>query len=239
MRQQFRVWLTGLLLSGSVLAQAGGICDPAADGLMAPGLIAPSGVLDMRATITNKGDTVVSLAELRSRTVIPDVAWNLYRRALKADRKGAYAAAAGLVGSAVNLSPDFFQAHAALAVSYLRNRDLEAAKKEIHTALSLDPGYLPGRELLGIAAFLSGDVVEAAAMLEEVLKNGPRRPLTHYFLALALCKMNQCHSAREHFDLAQRLRRHPPRQSLNSTTTDPKSRPVTALRTALLDRFGV
>jgi predicted Zn-dependent protease len=209
MRHRSGLLFASLLLTGGALAQSDRLREQAIDGFVASGLIEPGWAPNMRSSSTLDGDALVSLAELRSQIVIPQAAWNFYKNALRKDRKGDQVAAASLAEEAVRLAPDFVQARVALAVAYLRNDNFEAAAEQIHAALNLDPSYLPGRELLGIATFLQGEFTAAVEILQGVLKNGPERPETHYFLARALCEIDQCTRANEHFKTAQRLRRHP------------------------------
>lgn len=171
--------------------------------------IDPRGGLSLQATLTEDGAATLSLQEALSHNRLPHEAWRLYRKAVKADRKGNFEAAEQLTESALQTAPRFFQAHAGLAVLRLREGRIENAETEIGTALRMDPHYLPGVELLGIAAFFRGDAKDARRILGSVVSRDPGRAGAHYFLGRALCETGQGKSADEEFEIARRLRMRP------------------------------
>lgn len=110
----------------------------------------------MSLTQTADSDLMVSFAELTTVEKIPKAARRLYTKALKADEKGEESSAMDQLRAAVELAPQFFQAHAALAVGCLKTGEPEEAEHEIERALQLNPYYLPGREIQAITWFIQG-----------------------------------------------------------------------------------
>ena len=188
---------------------------------------APRGGLSLEATLTQDGGTAISFRELLTNKGIPQDAWRLYRRAIKADHKGEFQAAEDLTASALKEAPEFFQAHAGLAVLRLRQGLFDSAEEEILTALRLDPQYLPGEELMGIAAFLEGNTQVARRILASVVSRDPGRGSAHYFLGRTLCATGHGRRAEEEFEIAKRLRKHPVPPDLFEEFVDVEDRRLT------------
>ncbi len=167
----------------------------------------------MRSTETRNGNVIISLGELRCRKTVPEFVWKQYRRALLEDDRHRYSESFRLATSAVTAWPGFPQAHAALALWYLRNRDLANAQLQIEAALGQNPYYLPARELLGIAFLSRGEYSNARKVLEAVVVNDPTRILAQYFLSRTLIRLREPTLAEMHLEAALRLRRHPPKPS--------------------------
>jgi tetratricopeptide (TPR) repeat protein len=156
------------------------------------------------------GDMFNSIKELQARADIPKKAWRIYEKALHEDRRGRQDEAVSLALKAVQIAPDFFQAHAALAAAYLKSGVLDSAEAEMQISLRLNPHYLPAYELQGILLYLRGDLKPAVASLTTLLKSAPNRPAAHYFLGCALRDLGNGVAAGEQFATAERLRRDPP-----------------------------
>jgi|DewCreStandDraft_4_1066084.scaffolds.fasta_scaffold04416_5 lipoprotein NlpI len=109
--------------------------------------------VNMELTRTTHGDAVVSLAELATETTVPKEARKLYEKALKADRQGDRVRAREYALAAIALAPEFFQARAAVAVAHLQAGGLDAADRELDIVESLNPQYLPAREIRGLVHF--------------------------------------------------------------------------------------
>lgn len=166
--------------------------------------------LGMALAEPQDGDMFISAGELQSRVSVAKQAWKLYRRALHQDQRGRQDEAVNLALKAVQVEPDFFQAHAALAAAYLRSGALDSAEDEIQTSLRLDPQYLPAHEFQGILLYLRGDLESAVSSLNVLLKSAPNRRTAHYFLGCALRDMGNNPAATEQFMTAERLRLNPP-----------------------------
>ncbi len=161
----------------------------------------------MELTRTAHGDAVVSLAELATETNVPKEARKLYEKALKADRKGDRVRAREYAFAAVQLAPAFFQAHAAVAVAHIQAGELDAADHELDIIESLNPQYLPAREIRGLVHFFRGDFREVVVVLEGLLKQAPCRETGRYFLARSLLQLGDVARARYHFEMAETLGR--------------------------------
>lgn len=163
--------------------------------------------ISMELTRTAHGDAMVSLAELTTEANIPKEARKLYTKALKADRKGDRVRAREYALAAVELAPAFFQAHAAVAVAHLQAGELDAADRELDIVASLNPQYLPAREIRGLVHFFRGNFREAVVELEGLLKQAPCRETGRYFLTRSLLKLGDVARARHHFEIAKTLGR--------------------------------
>ncbi len=172
--------------------------------------------ISMELTQTEHGDAVISLGELATQANVPKEARKLYEKALRADRKGDQIRAEEHARAAVELAPAFFQAHAALAVAYLKAGDLDAADREIDAAESLNPHYLPAHEIRGLVHFFRGDFREAVLALEALVKRAPCRLTARYFLAQALLKLGDVARARYHLEMAEILGRDRDRRDLGA-----------------------
>lgn len=161
--------------------------------------------ISMELTRTAHGDAVVSLAELASEANVPREARRLYEKALKADRKGDRVRAREYALDAVELAPAFFQARAAVAVAHLQAGELDAADHELDIVDSLNPHYLPAREIRGLLHFFRGDFREAVVALEELLKQAPCRETGRYFLIRALLELGDVVRAQYHLEMARML----------------------------------
>jgi tetratricopeptide (TPR) repeat protein len=181
--------------------------------LAAPGQAAPAEpavrepAVSMELTRTAHGDAMVSLAELMTEANVPKEARKLYEKALKADGKGDRARAREYALAAIELAPAFFQAHAALAVGHLQAGELEETDRELDIVASLNPRYLPAREIRGLVHFFRGDFREAVVALEALLKQAPCRDTARYFLTRSLLKLGDEPRARYHFEIAKILGR--------------------------------
>jgi len=110
-----------------------------------------------------------------------------------------------------------------LAIAYPRSGDLASAGREVRIPLALNSNDRPGYELRGIVLYLGGELDQSATTLRAVLKNTPTRPVAHYFLACALRDRGEVEIVREHFDAADRLRRHPPHPSEMTDLIPPRT----------------
>ena len=163
--------------------------------------------ISMELTRTEHGDAMISLAELTTQASVPKEARKLYEKALKADRKGDQVRALEHAKAAVELAPAYFQAHASLAIAYLKAGDLDEADRELDMAASLNPQYLPAREIRGLIDFSRGNFQEAALALEALVKQAPCRDTGRFFLARALLKLGDLQRARYHLEMANILGR--------------------------------
>lgn len=163
--------------------------------------------ISMDLTQTEHGDAVISFAELATEATIPKEARKLYDRALKADRKGDQVRALEQAKACVDLAPAYFQAHAALAVGYLKAGELDHADRELDIAVSLNPQYLPAREIRGLVQYFRGNFRETVQTLEPLVQEAPCRETARYFLAQSLLRLGDARRARYHLEMAKTLAR--------------------------------
>lgn len=149
-------------------------------------------------------DAVVSLRELMSDSSNDKQARKLFKQALTAENKGDRRAF-DLMNGAVTLAPDFFQAHAALAVAYLNAGQLDEAQRHVGISLALNPAYVPAQEILGLILFSKGEYGNAADTLAEVVKEMPCRKTGHYYLSRALYNAGKTKEATDQMDMAEIL----------------------------------
>lgn len=192
------VLLLALAIAGQALPPESGVREPA---------------ISMELTRTAHGDAMVSLAELATEASVPKEARKLYEKALKADRKGDHVRAREDAIAAAERAPAFFQAHAAVAVAHLTAGELDQADRELDIVASLNPRYLPAREIRGLVHFFRGDFREATLALESLLKLAPCRDAARHFLTRSLLKLGDVPRARYHSEIAKILGRDRGRRS--------------------------
>ena len=197
--------LLALAAAGKALPPESGVREPA---------------ISMELTRTAHGDAMVSLAELATETTVPKEERKLYEKALKADRKGDHVRAREYAIAASEQAPAFFQAHAAVAVAHLKAGELDQADRELDTVTSLNPQYLPAREIRGLVYFFRGDFRKAALALEELVKQAPCRDTARYFLTRSLLKLGDVTRARYHFEITKILERDSGRRSFRIPELD-------------------
>jgi tetratricopeptide (TPR) repeat protein len=150
-------------------------------------------------------DAVVSLGELATSSRIDKRARKFYERALAAEREGDSAQALDWMKESAVLAPDFIQAHAALAVAYLNAGQLQEAERQVNLSLSLNPDYVAGQEILGLILCSKGQYRDAANILAKVVKQLPCRKTAHYFLSMALGRLDRTKEATDQREMAEVL----------------------------------
>ena len=91
--------------------------------------------------------------------------------------RGAREEAKAQLGRALELKPDFVEAHHTLGVLYLEQQDFARAYEEFSTVLRLDPRRALAFVNLGTAAFRLGKLEAAAAHFEKALDLRPEPPV--------------------------------------------------------------
>lgn len=199
------VWLSALLALLAAIPTSAFAADPHPDRLWS----GPKGFAPTMALTRTGDDAVVSFADLMLEKTVPKAARRLYEKALKFERQGKLEQAMQEAQSAVEVAPEFFQAHAALAVGYLNAGAFEEAEVHAEMALGFNPEYIPARHIQGLVLFFCGKYREAANTLSEVLKHAPERKTAHYFLGLALRQLGDEQEAGQHLERAGELLRKP------------------------------
>ncbi|MFQ5802160.1 MAG: tetratricopeptide repeat protein [Candidatus Methylomirabilales bacterium] len=94
-----------------------------------------------------------------------------YQLGLAYFNSGNYQLSLPELAKAVELNPSEPLYHDALGMSFMFNRQLDAAISEFQEALRLDPKFVEAKNNLASAYLLKGDLKMARATLEEVLKD--------------------------------------------------------------------
>lgn len=154
-------------------------------------------------------DAVVSFADLALEQRVAKSARRLYEKALRSERQGRLEEAIHEMQAAIDVAPDFFRAHTALAVGYLKTGALHEAEQHARMALDLNPQYVPARHVHGLVLFSRAEYREAASTLSDVVKQAPERETAHYYLGLALRRLGDEQAAGQHLERAKELLQKP------------------------------
>jgi tetratricopeptide (TPR) repeat protein len=126
--------------------------------------------------------TPVPVSQLR----IPSKALKEFERARKAFQSGEVRASAEHLQKAVQIYPDFIEAHNALGLRYAQIGEYQKAVAEHEIALSLNPRSAQTHQDLAFALLLLNRYSEAEAEAREALDLDPQPAAPRYFLARAL-----------------------------------------------------
>ncbi len=102
----------------------------------------------------------------------------------------------------VDTFPRSAQAHYELGRSLQESGKAEEAKPHLLLAVTLNPGLLPARTLLGGLLASQGDLAEARSHLERVLKAEPQNAQAHNNLGIVYDREEDLTGARREFELA-------------------------------------
>jgi Tfp pilus assembly protein PilF len=127
---------------------------------------------------------VVSLEELRNS--VPRKAMKQYQRSLKAMRKPDLQQAIRHLFKAIEIHPEFVEAHNSLGVKYMMLRDYPKAAAAFEEALRLRPEAVEPLCNLGIAYHGLGRYEEAESLIRAALHHRPDAAKTRFSLALVL-----------------------------------------------------
>ncbi len=116
-------------------------------------------------------------------------------------RDGSLAEAVEHLQTALNIKPDFVDAHYNLGYALSRQGNLKAGIYQFGETLRLDPDNLKALNNMGVALALQGRYGEAANYFEAALKQNPRDADVHNNLGIALKKQgNPENRSRKRFD---------------------------------------
>ena len=121
---------------------------------------------------------------------IPFKASKEFERARKAFRSGELRSSAEHLQKAVQIYPDFLDAHNALGLRFIQIGEYQKALAEHEIALSLDPGSAPSHQNVALALLLLNRYHEAEVEARQALELDSQAPASHYFLARALIGQN-------------------------------------------------
>lgn len=118
--------------------------------------------------------------------LLPAGAIKEFQRSEKAVRSGNFQSAAEHLRKAIQIDPDFIQAHNNLGASYLQLSEYESAVSEFQRAIALDPGVQETHRNLGLGLFLLHRYVEAEIAARRALQLDPQRSNARYTLGRIL-----------------------------------------------------
>jgi tetratricopeptide (TPR) repeat protein len=114
-------------------------------------------------------------------------------------RAGNLAEAAEQFRRALDIKPDYVDAHYNLGYALSRQGDLEAGIYHFAQTLGLDPDNLKALNNMGVALTLRGRYGQAVNYFEAALKQRPQDAGLHYNLGIALKNENNPDAAANHF----------------------------------------
>jgi len=118
--------------------------------------------------------------------LVPAGAIKEFHRSEKAVRSGNFQSAAEHLQKALQIDPNFVQAHNNLGASYIQLNQYESAITEFHRAIELDPKIQETYRNLGLGLFLLGRYPEAEIAARQALQLNPGLSRARYTLGRIL-----------------------------------------------------
>ncbi len=131
----------------------------------------------------------VSLAQLQHK--VPKQARKLFEKAAKATKKGDNDEAIRCLKEALEIDPEYMEAHVNLAARLMHKNQVDEAVPHLERAIELDPAAAPAYLNLGIAYMYQGKAGDAERAAREAVKLDPVTPTNRYVLGVALAALNQ------------------------------------------------
>ncbi|HXN25179.1 MAG TPA: tetratricopeptide repeat protein [Candidatus Dormibacteraeota bacterium] len=124
---------------------------------------------------------------------IPQKAVKEFRRAQKASEEGQMQQSLEHLEKAIQICPEFSEAHNNLGARYLRMGQFDKALKEFETSIALDPKFVMAQVNQGVALMNKKNYPQAESAARSALLLAPQSVPAHYVLgqALALQKKNE------------------------------------------------
>ena len=113
-----------------------------------------------------------------------------------------------LLKKAINMNPDFTNAHFTLALTYLRLNKLKAAKQQLIKTLQLDPEHAQAYHNLAMIYDHFNQIKKAIPLYKKAIKYAPTRPQPHCNLAIDLYLTGQYNRAQKETIMCERLGGH-------------------------------
>jgi tetratricopeptide (TPR) repeat protein len=130
----------------------------------------------------SQADHLVPVSQLR----IPSKAIKEFERSQKAFRSGDLQASTEHLQKALQIYPDYIQAHNSLGMRFIQRGEYEKALAEHEAALVLDPRLAQTHTDLALALILLNRSQEAEAEARQAVDLDPQAPGSHYVLGRAL-----------------------------------------------------
>ncbi len=118
--------------------------------------------------------------------LLPGGAVKEFHRSEKAVRSGDFAAAAEHLQRAIQIAPNFVQAHNNLGASYIQLKAYESAVTEFQAAIALDAKMQAAYRNLGLGLFLLHRYPEAELAARQAMQLNPQRSPARYTLGRIL-----------------------------------------------------
>lgn len=115
-------------------------------------------------------------------------------------KKGDLGKAEHFYKRAIELDGSMAVAFNNLGLVYTKNKNLEAAKSALTSAVTLKPDYTEARYMLACTQHESGDDVAALQNLSVVLREKPDMAQAHYLLGVILNNKKQLEASKIHFE---------------------------------------
>ena len=126
--------------------------------------------------------TMISVHDLS----VPSKACREFDRSMRAFRSGDFHLAAQHLEKAIQIAPDFVQAHNNLGAAYIRLHEYESAIADLQEAIRLAPNLREPHHNLGIALLLLGRLPEAEVAARRAVELGPLDSSVRYTLGRIL-----------------------------------------------------
>jgi tetratricopeptide (TPR) repeat protein len=140
--------------------------------------------------VTPSPGNPVPVSQLR----IPSKARKEYERSQKAFRSGDVRASAEHLQNALQIYPDFLDAHNTLGLRFIQLREYQKALIEHQAALDLDPSNARTHQDIAFVFLLLNRVKEAEAEAREALNLDSRLPASRYVLGRAIIAQGRFNS---------------------------------------------
>jgi tetratricopeptide (TPR) repeat protein len=192
--------LCSILLFSVSSLQAQGVSSPPRAGVRHANAI-PG--LDPLSTIQSEAvapPRIQPLAETISihELLLPGGAVKEFHRSEKALRSGDFRSAAEHLQRAIQIAPNFVQAHNNLGASYIQLKEYESAVTEFQAAIALDAKIQEAYRNLGLGLFLLRRYPEAEVAARQALQFDPQRSPARYTLGRILAAEGSSTTEAEH-----------------------------------------
>ena len=133
-------------------------------------------------TTAPRADYLVPVSQLR----VPSKAIKEFERSQKAFQSGDLRSSTEHLQKALQIYPDFIQAHNALGLRFIQRGEYEKALAEHQAALAVDPRFAQTHQDLSLALLLLNRPQEAEAEARQAVDLEPNAPASSYMLGRAL-----------------------------------------------------
>lgn len=145
--------------------------------------------LPVQTVSTNAPAGAVSLSQLSHK--VPKEARKQFEKSLKAKEKGNAEESIACLEKALDIDPDYMEAHVNLAAALMRSGKIDKAVPHLERAIELDPASGPAFLNLGIAYLNQGRPEDAERAARQAYRLDPTNPKPRYILALALKELKK------------------------------------------------